>query len=573
MSEFIKKDEKILMLLLPYWTPLMPPLGISSLKSFLEPQGYQITTVDFNVEAGFWDLYHKYFAILEKEIPTDKRGNFYNIGNNVLRHHLMAHFNKEADEGYFELIQIVVEKYFFSTLEHTVLAELEQVILEIYSALEQHLLKIVTAENPGLVGISVYTGTLAPSLFAFRLLKDRFPAIKTVMGGGIFADELALDSENFQNFLKRVPYIDKIIAGEGEIQFLKLLRGELPEIQRVFTLSDIGHETVDLATLEIPDFSDFDLKQYPHCTAFTSRSCPFQCSFCSETVQWGKYRRKNAQQVLQELSQLNERYGSQIFLLGDSLLNPIITELAQEMINNECAFYWDGYLRADLPVCDLNNTLLWRKGGFYRARLGVESGSQKVLDLMGKKITPAQIEKAITSLARAGIKTTTYWVIGYPGETEEAFSETLGLIETLRNEIYEAECNPFNYFLTGQVGSDKLSNEYQVKPLFQEDATQRLLTQTWTLDAEPPRKITYERVSRFIEHCRKLGIPNPYSLREIYQADERWSRLHENAVPPLAAFRNGVVDEKRDWQLMDRQVELLSRIKSSKKEIVVDFDY
>lgn len=235
---------------------------------------------------------------------------------------------------------------------------------------------------------------------------------------------------------------------------------------------------------------------------------------------------------------LNQTYGFQLFLMSDSLLNPIITDLAKELLKFDVPIYWDGYLRADPQASDTEHTLLWRRAGFYRASLGMESGSPRILEKMGKKISPAQIKQTISSLAFAGIKTTTYWVIGFPGETEEDFQHTLNLIEELRDDIYEAECNTYAYYLSGQVNSRKWADKAVPLYTHPETAKEMLIAQTWTLDTLPTRKETHTRVSRFVQHCKKLGIPNPYSMQEIYQADERWKRMHENAVPPLVAFNN-----------------------------------
>jgi hypothetical protein len=57
-----------------------------------------------------------------------------------------------------------------------------------------------------------------------------------------------------------------------------------------------------------------------------------------------------------------------------------------------------------------------------------------------------------------------------------------------------------------------------------------------TLDIPPLREEVYNRAYRFELHCRKLGIPNPYSLSDYVKADERWTRLHKNAVPPILDF-------------------------------------
>ncbi len=84
------EKEKILLVCLPFWTPLIPPMGIACLKSFLEKYGYQVKTVDANIEKDFSKSYSEYFDALKDSVPLDKRGNFYNIGHDVLRYHMMS---------------------------------------------------------------------------------------------------------------------------------------------------------------------------------------------------------------------------------------------------------------------------------------------------------------------------------------------------------------------------------------------------------------------------------------------------------------------------------------------------
>jgi radical SAM superfamily enzyme YgiQ (UPF0313 family) len=530
-------EEKILLLLLPFWASYIPPMGISCLKPVLRQHGYTVKTVDVNIEQQFRAEYDRYFQVLEKIIPPRKQGNLYNIGNDVLRNHLMIHLNNGHEEGSEDFVRALILKNLYFEVEPGELQELNEIVTAFYLKLERYLTRLFQKEKPTVVGISVFNGTLPASLFAFQLAKEIAPSIKTVMGGGIFADDLALGSPNLEYFLEKTPYIDKIIIGEGEILFPGYLRGGLPDSQRVYTLKDIENRIMDISKAPVPDFSDFDLTYYPHSAAYASRSCPFHCSFCSETVRWGKYRKKEAPRIVREMKGIYETYGYQLFLMCDSLLNPVITGLAKEFIRSDISLYWDGYLRVGEEVCSTDNTLLWRRGGFYRARLGVESGSRAVLNLMGKKITTEQIASSVSSLARAGIKTTTYWVIGHPGETEEDFRQTLDIIERLADDIYEADCNPFNYYIGGQVNSEKWQKKNNVLPLYPEIPKEKLLLPTWVLQAEPSRDETYDRLNRFVEHCRRLGIPNPYSMHEIYKADERWKSLHRNAVPPLVELK------------------------------------
>ena len=505
------RSRKVLLALMPFWDPFIPPQGISCLHGFLSRHGILVKKVDANIEKAFTDIYDRYFDTLKQTIPGDKQSNFYNIGKDVLRNHMMAHIYRNDETGYRQLVKTLVFKTFFCDIADEEVKQLNHLLEIFYRGLESYFLGLVEKEKPDIVGLSVFKGSLPASLFAFKTVKENYPHIRTVMGGGIFADQLAPGSPDWELFLEKTPFIDAFLIGEGELLFLKYLQDELPGNKKIFTLEDINGETLDISSgdVDIPDFSGFDLQYYPALAAYTSRSCPFLCKFCSETLRWGKYRKKSTQQVVAELTRLYEKHGYQSFLLSDSLLNPIITELADELYHSEVSF--------------------------YRARLGVESGSQRVLDLMNKKITPRQIKAAIKNLAHAGIKTTTYWIIGYPGETEEDFQQTMKLVEELKNDIYEAEFNAFWYYASGQVNSDNWAGKSVF--LYPGTAVDMLVLPTRILDLYPGREETYRRLKRIYEHSCNLGIPNPYSLYDIFKADERWEKLHKNAVPSLLKLK------------------------------------
>jgi radical SAM superfamily enzyme YgiQ (UPF0313 family) len=531
--------EKILLALLPYWTPQIPPVGIACLKSFLQNHGFDVAAVDANVEKDSRSIYEKYFNILRKYISERKRGNFYNIGHDVLQNHMMAHLHYTDEAEYIELVKILIFKTFYIEVDDQLIGQLNRVVVEFYRWLEEYTLRLLSEEKPDVLGLSVYRGNLPASMFAFKLTREKYPHIKTVMGGAVFAQSLAPRTPSFKFFLEKTrDYIDTLIIGEGEHLLLKLLKGQLPPHQRVFTFKDIGGEILDLSRAPIPDFSGLDLEFYPNMASYASRSCPYQCTFCTETVYWGKYRRKTTGKILDELTRLHNKHGRQLYLLCDSLLNPIISELADEFVNSGRVLYWDGYLRVDRHSCNREKVLSWRRGGFYRARLGVESGSQEILEAMEKKITVDQVKNTISNLADAGIKVTTYWIIGYPGETEKDFQQSLDLVEKLKDDIYEAECNPFGFYPDGQVKSEEWTSGNMILPVYPAKALDMLITQTWSLNREPSREETYKRINRFVQHCTRLGIPNPYSLYDISQADERWKKLHKNAVPSLLEFKN-----------------------------------
>lgn len=537
--------KKILLALLPYWTPLIPPQGITSLKVFLEKNGWRVKTVDANIEQPFKAVYQEYFSRLSEFIPDTHRGNFYNVGHDVLRNHLMAGFNRDDEEQYNRLVRILVNNTFFWDLDDRQLQELNSLIDRFYLLLERYCLNLMEEEKPAAVGLSAHLGTLAAVLYSFKLVKERYPGALTVMGGSIFAGEMPRESPDFTFLQEKAPYVDKFIIGEGEELLLELLEGRLPASKRVYSRKDLENPRREIAAQDLPDLADLDVRSYPYVAARGSRSCPFQCSFCNVAGFFGEYTEKSARQTADEMIELYRRYGNQLYFLTDSLLNPIITALASELISRDVSLYMDSYMRVSEEVGDRENTLLWRRGGLYRVRMGIESGSQRILDLMDKRITVEQSKAAISSLAHAGIKTTAYLVVGYPGETEEDFRQTLAFIEEMRDDIWQVECNPFYYYYTGQNRGDKWAGKRKL--LYPDWARDLLVCRTWIVDEEPSREERFRRIFRMTEHCKKLGIPNPYSSQEIFEADERWRQLHENAVPSLIEFQNSSVyiDENR----------------------------
>lgn len=241
---------------------------------------------------------------------------------------------------------------------------------------------------------------------------------------------------------------------------------------------------------------------------------------------------KKAAQVVEEMATLYERYHHKLFFMSDSLINPMIDDLANEIIKKNAPFYMDSYFRIDNASKELDRTISWRRGGLYRVRIGIESGSKRMLKIMNKEITLEQIYSALPNLAHSGIKTTTYWLIGHPQETEEDFQATLELVKNMKDYIWQAECNTFRYYYGSHNADDAWKDKRRL--LFPEEMQDMLVFKTYTLDIEPNRKETFNRLFRFINHCKQLGIPNPYSGYEGYEADKRWKDLHKNAVPSVS---------------------------------------
>ncbi|MBM5804858.1 MAG: B12-binding domain-containing radical SAM protein [Candidatus Verstraetearchaeota archaeon] len=177
------------------------------------------------------------------------------------------------------------------------------------------------------------------------------------------------------------------------------------------------------------DFSKFSVGT----TLFTSRGCPYDCTFCSSWCFWGrKIRFHSAGYVVGEIKELVDRWHVKEFLIYDDLfamnlkrLEDIVNKLGEEGLRGEVEFLALG--RANLindKVCDLLKRMGVRTMGF-----GLESGSEKTLSfLKGKSVTVKQNWDAVRLCKKYGFNVTGSFIIGNPGETEEDLEQTYKLM-------------------------------------------------------------------------------------------------------------------------------------------------
>ena len=114
--------------------------------------------------------------------------------------------------------------------------------------------------------------------------------------------------------------------------------------------------------------------------------------------------------------------------------------------------------------------------------------------------------------------------------------------------IFSVKAPDFTYFYTGQSGNDDDKWAQRRILLYPESAKDLLIYQTWIVNGSPSREEMYRRVNRFVRHCKRLGISLPWSLHDVNKSDNRWKRLHKNAVPSvLELSKKGIyINECRD---------------------------
>jgi anaerobic magnesium-protoporphyrin IX monomethyl ester cyclase len=164
-----------------------------------------------------------------------------------------------------------------------------------------------------------------------------------------------------------------------------------------------------------------------------SRGCPFQCNWCAKPIFGDTYRARPAADVAEEIRQLKELYGASHLWFADDIfaLNRHWTQqFAREVKKRNCRVPFKIQARADLLTADTVRAL--KEAGCAEVWMGVESGSQRVLDAMDKGLLVEEVVSARDELRREGIRACYFLQFGYPGETWQDIQKTIALVRETR---------------------------------------------------------------------------------------------------------------------------------------------
>ena len=253
-----------------------------------------------------------------------------------------------------------------------------------------------------------------------------------------------------ENALKETKAFDLIVRKEGELTFLELL----DRIQANKGFEDVLGTTVrtkngiqrneerpflhDLDSLPSPAYHLLPLDSYHRMgkTIFpivTSRGCVQWCDFCSTVRMFGRgYRVRSPKKVVDDMEMLHSKYGESQFTFYDDAftINRNHTlEMCADIKARKLDVEWDCETRVDAVDKELLEKM--RDAGCITIWFGVESGSEKILDKMHKKINREQVREAFKMAQKVGMMTIASAVIGFPGETEETAWETINFINSL----------------------------------------------------------------------------------------------------------------------------------------------
>lgn len=310
----------------------------------------------------------------------------------------------------------------------------------------KHELKL---KQPDILAISAMYNSCYSKLAPFcEAAKQVLPNV-LVLSGGILATNLTQDIFNSTNLLDAVCY------GEGEIPFKDLIlsndiKNTLHSHKSWTTKEDYENGKRPSATLvenldEIPilNYSKVDITKYDNRIAsldgiekttlpvHSTRGCPYSCVFCCSGANHGrKTRYMSAKRFLSDVKTIIDKYKIKKLSIDDDqfLFN---RERAKEILRGLADFNIEIEMANGLTVKFIDDeiAMLLKNAGLKTAVLAVESGSPRVLkEIINKPLDISQIQPAVKSLRKAGLFIHTFFIIGFPNETQEDRDMTRNLI-------------------------------------------------------------------------------------------------------------------------------------------------
>lgn len=397
----------------------------------------------------------------------------------------------------------------------------------------QETASLLERERPEIIGISQFTHNRFVSLKLAALAKRANPACFVVLGG-------PHATHRSEQILRQSPHVDAVVLGEGEETFLSLARS-------LAAKGGEGHQAVNglalrlgggvIRTLPRGAIADLDSLPFPASSledaigvdlhrqlefVITSRGCPASCRFCASPRFWERsIRFRSPRSIVDEIRFIRDRYGLLYFSFRDDTFTADrerVMELCRLLLREKVHILWNCQSRVNAVDEEM---LLWMKrAGCECVQYGVESGSRRVLETLGKRITPEQVRRAARATRRAGITLSLYLITGVPGETEDDLRATLTLLDEVR--AADGQVSPLAYYPGTALFEEGVASGRVPEDLFEEDRREALYVRDDTFVSRSSDAL--------LERIQSVAARSRFSREEIERQKELLGYCHATNV-------------------------------------------
>ncbi|MDP8235248.1 MAG: radical SAM protein [Candidatus Erginobacter occultus] len=328
-----------------------------------------------------------------------------------------------------------------------------------------------------LIGFQMHSYDLNQVRRHLEIIKSTDPSVITVVGGAhpsaaplmtmeylpsldyAFRGEADIGFPLFLNKLREDPFRPKNLAEVPGLVYREKGKIRINQPGYIRHLDQLGFPAWDL--LEPQNYPEAShgafAKDFPTAPIIISRGCTFQCTFCAgKSITGPGVRFRSIDNVLEEMRYLNQEFGINEFLVEDENLTfcrDITEEFCRKIIDSPMSgISWSCPSGIRIDTIDEEILGLMEQSGCYSVALGIEFGTQKMLDQTKKQLTLSTIEEKVKLLRGTGIKTTGFFMLGVPGETVGDIKETIKL--ACRLKIDRAQFNNFMPLPGSELGEN-----------------------------------------------------------------------------------------------------------------------
>ncbi|MDD5163573.1 MAG: radical SAM protein [Candidatus ainarchaeum sp.] len=328
--------------------------------------------------------------------------------------------------------------------------------------------EFISKNDFDLIGIQMNTIDVNSVKKHIEIIKKLKPKTIIVAGGshpscdpiGTMAEfknlDFAFHAEAEIGFAKFLDWLKKNNAGKKNLAGLKKIPGLIWRDSKKIVANPPAFVD-DLSSLDFPAWSLMDPRSYPEAPhgAFAknfptapmviTRGCPFQCTFCAgKRITGLKVRKRSIKNAIEEIEFLKKNYGVKEIMIEDenfTLHRHLVEEFCSSLIQKNLGISWSLPSGVRLDTLDADLLKLMEKSGCYSVAVGIEFGSQRILNLTKKQLTIEKIKEKMGLFKKTNIKVTGFFMIGYPGETIEEINSTIKL--ALELPLQRAQFNGF----------------------------------------------------------------------------------------------------------------------------------